>query len=60
MLVLLDVSGIPLFAPLALTTLDANGESVFAATVTSSESGLDFTLVAHVQKHAGGRGLIDS
>lgn len=59
-LVLVDVSGTPMFAPLQVSTFDANGESVLNATVPSSASGLDFTLIAYAQKKAGGRGIIDS
>ena len=60
LLVLLDVSGTPLFAPLVLSAFDANGESALTASVDSSWSGLDFTLIAYAQKQAGGKGIIDS
>jgi hypothetical protein len=60
LLALIDLSGTPMFVPLVVSTLDSNGESALVATIPAAASGLDFTLLAYAQKHAGGHGLIDS
>ena len=61
LLVLVDVSGTKTFLPLALATLDSNGEASFEGCAPDDSLGLDFTLRAWAQKHADGSGgIIDS
>ena len=59
-LVLTDIRRAAMFIPLSLSALDSNGESAFTAVVPDAASGLDFTLRAYAQRHAGGPGIIDS
>ena len=59
-LVVVDVSGAPMFVPLAVTVLDVYGETTYIGIAPAGSAGLDFKLMAYAQKSVGGTGVIDS
>ena len=60
LIVLIDVSGTPVFEPLLLAAFDTNGELQLCADVDSSVSGLDFTIMGYAQARTGRGPLLDA
>ncbi len=50
-LVLVDISGTPMFEPLVLDILDVNGELSSTLCVPDEAAGLDFTFIAYARKN---------
>ncbi len=50
-LVLIDISGTPMFEPLVLDFLDVNGELSSTLCVPDAAAGLDFTFIAYARKN---------
>jgi hypothetical protein len=60
LLALTDVSGTPLFLPLVVDLLDANGELSVQADVPASASGLQCSLMGYAQRLSGRPRLVDT
>jgi len=60
MLVIRDMNGTPLFLPIQIATLDANGEMELAATVPSGLAGTTITFQSFSQKPGAKHGYVDS
>jgi hypothetical protein len=60
MLVIRDMNGTPLFLPIQIAVLDANGEMELAATIPSGLAGTTITFQSLAQKSGAKHGYVDS